>query len=174
MLHIYYGKGKGKTSAALGLILRAAGYNKKIVLFQFLKPRNLFSGEYASLKKLTCVKQIRFDQQHPMFMENKEKKQIIKLKKHIQKSILQLKEIIQKGNFDILVCDEILNITRRGFIKDSDIIKMLGKIKNKKEIILTGRNRPNRLANIADYITEFRLEKHPFQKGTLARRSIEF
>lgn len=174
MLHIYYGKGKGKTSAALGLILRAAGYKKKIILFQFLKPRNLFSGEQASLKKLANVKQVRFDQKHPLFMVKEKKKQISELKIHIQKSMLKLKEVIQKKDFDILVCDEMLNLISEDFIKEDDVIKMLSKIKNKKEIILTGRDMPRKLLQIADYVTELRLIKHPFQKGILARRCVEY
>ena len=174
MLHIYFGKGKGKTSAALGLILRATGYGKRIILFQFLKPKKLFSGEYASLKKFPKVKQARFNQKHPIFMERNKEEQIVKLRKHIQKSMLKLEEIIQKGNFDILVCDEMLNLIYQDFIKEQDVIKLLTKVKDKKEIILTGRNKPNRLIKIADYVTEFNQIKHPFQRGILARKSIEY
>lgn len=174
MLHIYYGKGKGKTSSALGIILRAAGYRKKIILFQFLKPKKIFSGEYASLKKIPNVKQIRFNQRHPIFMLKNKEEQIVKLKKHILKSMLKLKEIIQKGYFDILVCDEILNLVYDDFIKEQDVIKLLNKVKDKKEIILTGRNKPNKLIKLADYVTEFNQIKHPFQRGILARKSIEY
>ena len=174
MLHIYYGKGKGKTSAALGLILRASGYNKRIVLFQFLKPKRFVSGEHKSLNKLPNVKQIRFDQKHPIFMKKRKKKQLEDLKQHINKSIQELKKVIRKRDFDILVCDEILNLINVGFIKESDLISYFGKIKSSREIVLTGRNKPKRLTRIADYVTELRLIKHPFQKGILARRSIEF
>ncbi|MDD5005651.1 MAG: cob(I)yrinic acid a,c-diamide adenosyltransferase [Candidatus Omnitrophica bacterium] len=172
MLHIYYGKGKGKTSAALGLILRAAGYKKKIIFVQFLKPPKSLSGECISIRKFTNVKQIRFEQTHPVFLKKKTAVQIKKLKECIQESILTLKEIVQNKNFDILVCDEVLNLI--DFIKESDLVKIFTKIKNKKEIILTGINKPKKLAKIADYITEFRLVKHPFQKGTIARKTIEY
>lgn len=174
MLHIYYGKGKGKTSAALGLILRAAGYKKKIILLQFLKPKSLFSGEQASLSKLPNVRQIRFDQTHPIFMLKDKKKKSEKLKIHAQESILKLKQIIKSMNFDILVCDEILNLLDLGLIKENELATMLRKIKNKKEVVLTGRQKPEKLAKIADYITEMRLIKHPYQKGILARKSIEY
>ena len=174
MLHIYYGKGKGKTSAALGLILRACGYNKRIVLFQFLKPKKIFCGEYASLKKFSNVKQIRFEQKHPIFMQECGKKQVKELKEHIQESLLKLKKIIQNKKFDILICDEILNIIHKKLIKEEYVVKMFKNVSVRKEIILTGRNKPKKLAAIADYITEFRQIKHPFQKGILARKSIEF
>jgi cob(I)alamin adenosyltransferase len=171
MLHIYYGKGKGKTSSSLGLILRACSYNKRIILLQFLKPIKVFSGEQISLKKFKNVKHVRFNQKHPIFTKDPD---IKKLKQNINKCIVELKKIIQKKDFDILVCDEILNIIHKGIIKEEDIIKIFNKIKDKKEIILTGRNKPNKLLSIADYATEFRLVKHPFQKGILARRAIEF
>lgn len=174
MLHLYYGKGKGKTSAALGLILRAAGYKKKIILLQFLKPKDLFSGEQASLKKFPNVKQIRFDQKHPMFSSKDITGQMDKLKLRTRESILMLKQIVNKSEFDILVCDEILNVISASFVKESEIIAIFKKVKNKKEIILTGRPKPNKLTRIADYITEFRLAKHPFQKGISARKSIEY
>lgn len=174
MLHVYYGKGKGKTSSALGLILRASSYNKKIILFQFLKPAKIFSGEQLGLKKLKNVKQIRFNQQHLIFMKNLKKEDFKKLKENISKSILKLKKILQKKNFDIIVCDEILNIIHKNLLKEDEIVKMFCKIKHEKEIILTGRNKPDKLLKIADYATEFGLIKHPFQKGVLARKAIEF
>ncbi|MDD5618074.1 MAG: cob(I)yrinic acid a,c-diamide adenosyltransferase [Candidatus Omnitrophica bacterium] len=174
MLHIYYGKGKGKTSSALGLILRACAYDKRIILFQFLKPNKIFSGEQLGLKRLKNIKQIRFDQEHPMFMKKSGKLNIVKLKENIDKILSELNKILRKKDFDILVCDEILNIIHKDLINEKTIISMFNKIKNNKEIILTGRNKPKQLLKIADYTTEFRLIKHPYQKGILARKSIEF
>ena len=107
-------------------------------------------------------------------MKKRKKKQLEDLKQHINKSIQELKKVIRKRDFDILVCDEILNLINVGFIKESDLISYFGKIKSSREIVLTGRNKPKRLTRIADYVTELRLIKHPFQKGILARRSIEF
>ncbi|MFH1621877.1 MAG: cob(I)yrinic acid a,c-diamide adenosyltransferase [Candidatus Omnitrophota bacterium] len=174
MLHVYYGKGKGKTSAALGLILRAAGYKKRIYLFQFLKPKDLFSGEHASIQKLPNVRQIRFSQKHPIFMIKDKEKQIGKLRLHVKKSMVKLNNIIKSKRFDVLVCDEMLNLIDCGLIKEDDIVNIFKKIKQKKEIILTGRTKPNKLSRIADYITEFKLIKHPFQKGILARKTVEY
>lgn len=174
MLHLYYGNGKGKTSAILGMIMRASGYNKKIVLLQFLKPKDLFCGEHFSLKKFTNVKQIRFSQQHPIFMIEPKAQKIKLLKTHVGQSLKKLEQIIKECNFDILILDEILNLIGEGYIKESLIIKLIKRIKVKKEIILSGRNKPNRLLKKADYVTEFKQIKHPFQKGILARKAIEF
>jgi len=174
MLHIYYGKGKGKTSSALGLILRACAYNKKIVILQFLKPDKIFSGEHACLSKFGNVKQIRFNQQHPMFLKNLNKEKISKLKEDVYKSILKLKEILEDKSVNIVICDEILNIIGEGLLKEDALVSAFRKIKNRKEIILTGRRKPKKLLAIADYVTNFRLIKHPFQKGILARKAIEF
>lgn len=174
MLHIYYGKGKGKTSAALGLILRAAGYNKRIILFQFLKPKNIFCGEHASLKKLPKIKQVRFHQKHPIFMQKKGPRQIRQLKNHLRDSIKKLQRVIARGNFDILICDELLNVIHKDWVNEDMLFALFQSIKNDKEIVLTGRKKPKKLTKIADYITECKLVKHPFDKGILARKSIEY
>lgn len=174
MLHIYYGKGKGKTSAALGLMLRAAGYKKRIILFQFLKPANVLSGEYASLKKFSCVKLVRFSQTHPIFMRKKGPRQIQGLKAELCSSIEQLRSVIKKGDFDILVCDELLNTIGKGWVSEDMLVRLFGPVKKDKEIILTGRIKPKKLCRIADYITECRLVKHPFDRGVLARKGIEY
>ena len=100
--------------------------------------------------------------------------QMNKLKSRIRQSISVLKQIVNKGNFDILVCDEILNVISTGLVKESEIITIFKEVKDRKEIILTGRPKPKKLTKIADYITELRLAKHPFQKGILARKSIEY
>jgi len=173
MLHIYYGKGKGKTSAAIGLIIRASGYKKRIVFFRFLKPKSWLSGEDITLKKLPNLKEFRFDYSHPLFIKNFNSKKNKALKKEIRKSLRVLKTTAKQGDFDILVLDEFLNLLNLGLVNKKSIITLLKKLAE-KEIILTGRNMPKDFYKIADYITEFKLVKHPFQKGILAREAIEY
>ena len=174
MLHIYYGKGKGKTSAALGLALRAAGYKKRIIFFQFLKPKNFKSGEHLSLKKLKTIQQIRFNQRHPIFAKKNCSCSLQNLKKEINASLEKLRDILKKKNFDILICDELLNCIHKNVLDETTLIQLFKPIKNEKEVILTGRKKPQGLFVIADYITECRCLKHPFDKGILARKAIEF
>ena len=174
MLRIYYGKGKGKTSAALGSIMRAAGYGKKITLVQFFKPRKILCGEYKSLKKLSCVRQIRFKVQHPFFTKKKSPQDLKKLKSSLKDCTDSLKSIIKENDFDILVCDELLNLLGVQCIQEKILCELIAPLKNKKEIILTGRDKPKQLMRIADYATECKLIKHPFEKGAKARRAIEY
>ena len=174
MIHIYYGKGKGKTSSALGLIMRACGSKKKIVLFRFLKPKNMPSGEDIFLSKLSNLKEFRFNYPHPIFIKGFNKKGGKVLENQINNSLNTLKAVIKQGRFDILVLDEILNLINLGTVNEADIIKLIKKLRNKKEVILTGRKASNKLKRIADYITELKLIKHPFQKGISARKGIEY
>jgi len=174
MIHIYYGKGKGKTSSALGLIIRACGCKKRIVLFRFLKPKSLSSGEDKILTKLPNLKEFRFDYPHPMFIKILNSKKTNLLKNQIKESLTKLETVAKQKKYDILVLDEILNLIDLGFVKQEYLLKLLRRIKNTKEVILTGRNMPKKIPRLADYITELRLVKHPFQKGILARRGIEY
>jgi len=174
MLHIYYGKGKGKTSSALGLIIRACGYKKRVVLFRFLKPKSLFTGEDTTLNKLPNVKEIRFNYPHPMFLKKLGRKDMKSLRNQVRHTLIKLKETVKRGKFDILVLDEILNLMDLGLVNDDELIKLIKQIEDKKEVILTGRKAPKKLKEIANYITEFKLIKHPFQKGIFARKGIEY
>lgn len=174
MLHIYCGKGKGKTSCALGLIVRACGYDKKIVLFQFLKPKHIFSGEHASLKKFPNVQIIQFEHDIPIFCARPQKEQKALLDTHLAESMKRLKSLLNEGSFDILILDEILNLVRPDYLSENELCVLIKPLIATKEIILTGRIKPKRLCAIADYVTELKEIKHPFQKHVLARKAIEF
>lgn len=174
MLHIYYGNGKGKTSCALGIIMRACGYDKKIILFQFLKPRHILSGERISLKKFPSVKVFQFNHDLPIFTARPSKKQRALLRKHLAASMRCLNKLIKKRSFDILILDEVLNLIRLNCLSERKLCSLLKPLQATKEVILTGRAKPKKLLAIADYVTELKEIKHPFQKHVLARKAIEF
>ena len=165
---IYTGNGKGKTTAALGLITRAVGSNFKIFLCQFLKGRDY--GELYTLKKFETVTHERYGR--GVFIKNKEFV-TDEDKKLMREGYESLKNALLRGKYDIVIADEILGTLRYDLIS-VDEIKFL--IKNKPEtteLILTGRNAPDELIEMADLVTEMREVKHYFQKGIMSRKGIE-
>ena len=165
---IYTGNGKGKTTAALGLLTRAVGHNFKIFLCQFLKGRDY--GELHTLQKFETVTYERYGR--GVFIKNKEFV-TDKDKKLMREGYESLKNALLRGKYDIVIADEILGTLRYDLIS-VDEIKFL--IKNKPEtteLILTGRNAPDELIEMADLVTEMREVKHYFQKGIMSRKGIE-
>ncbi|MCM8765362.1 MAG: cob(I)yrinic acid a,c-diamide adenosyltransferase [Candidatus Omnitrophica bacterium] len=172
LVHLYYGTGKGKTTASLGLALRAWGWRKKILVFQFLKKKNFPSGEIEAVKKLDeNFKIVRFPQEHPLFNKNVDR---VKLKKKIARSLIQVRKNIKERKYDLIILDEVLNLIKEGFVSERKIIALLKEKNPSTEIILTGRYLSPKLAEFADYISEIKEIKHPFQKGIKARRGIEY
>ena len=167
-VQIYTGNGKGKTTAALGLITRAVGHNFKIFLCQFLKSRDY--GELHTLQKFETVTYERYGR--GVFIKSKEFV-TYEDKKLMREGYESLKNALLSGKFDIVIADEILGTLRYDLIS-VDEIKFL--IKNKPEtteLILTGRNAPDELIEMADLVTEMKEIKHYFQKGIMARKGIE-
>jgi len=172
MIHIYTGDGKGKTTAALGQALRAVGYGKKIIMIQFLK--GMESGELISVEKFGSNFEIlRFDSSPKFFwnMDDKEKKE---LKEKIKDAFNFITSVIEDHKCDILIMDEIMGVLSNNLISKNNILNILNKKPEDMEIILTGRNVPEEILNIADLVTEMKMIKHPFQKGIPARKGIEY
>jgi cob(I)alamin adenosyltransferase len=179
LVHIYCGKGKGKTTAALGQALRLWGWGKKIIVFQFLKKKDFPSGEIKAREKLgKNFRIVRFDQEHPMFRKIANGSKLLaeksKLKKAVFESLKSVQEILQSKKYDLVVLDEILNAVSENFVAESKVIDL---IKNKPpgaELILTGRIASPGLIALADYASEIKEVKHPFRIGAKARKGIEF
>ncbi len=173
-IHIYTGKGKGKTTAALGLALRSIGWGKKVCVFQFMKKGINGEGRAANLLG-GKLKVVTFDQTHPVFYhQSLRKKAADKLKKKIPQDLKAVKEALLLGNYDILILDEIINAISQKFIKKNDILPLIRSKFRISELILTGRGAPQWLIKEADYVTNMRLIKHPHQKGLTARKGIEY
>ena len=177
MIHIYTGSGKGKTTAAFGLALRASGQNLKVVIYQFLKPKTLLSGEEVSARKIKGIKVVRFNQMHPMFkrgicaLPGKSNK---KLKETIGKDFKAVTRAMISGRYDMVVLDEIINVIDQNFIDRSNFLRMLKAVPQKIELVLTGRGDISDIEQYADYITVMADKKHPFKRGKKARRGVEY
>lgn len=173
-IHLYTGDGKGKTTASLGLAMRAAGWGRKVCIFQFMK--RMMSGERKASgsfgKKLKIV---AFDQRHPIFGRKVARGRAREiLKKRLFVDMERVKRIISRGNYDIIILDEIINAVSGKFITKEDVISLMEIKSGRHELILTGRGAPKWLISKADYVTDMRPVKHPFSKGLKARKGIEY
>ncbi|NPA75209.1 MAG: cob(I)yrinic acid a,c-diamide adenosyltransferase [Euryarchaeota archaeon] len=167
-IHVYTGNGKGKTTAAFGLAMRAAGRGKKVCIVQFMKPDNGY-GEQISARKLG-IEVYSFGTNKFVNKKNPRKEDI-----ELAEAGLKLsREKMASGDYDLLVLDEINVALNYKLLDVNDILDMLKSRPQRTEIVLTGRYVPDEIVQIADLVTEMREVKHYFRKGILAREGIEF
>jgi cob(I)alamin adenosyltransferase len=169
LLHLYIGDGKGKTTAAVGLTVRAAGRGKKTLFAQFLKSGE--TGELASLGKLgtriiRSARRFGFTFQ----MDDTEKDCCGAEQRRI---LAEIAGAVQEEGWDLLVLDEVLDALNSGLIGEAAFRSFLEALPPEPEIAITGRNPPAWLMEQADYITEMKKRKHPFDRGIPARTGIE-
>lgn len=170
-VHIYCGDGKGKTSAALGLSVRAAGRGKKVLIVRFLK--NEDSGEVTALRKIPGITVEPCDREFGfVFRMNEEQK--TEAARYYQARFESACRKAAEENYDVLVLDEILAACSYKMVREKDVVSFLDGRSKDLEIVLTGRNPSDSLAERADYLSEIRMKKHPFEKGIPARKGIEY
>ncbi len=167
-IHIYTGNGKGKTTAALGLALRASGYGKKIFIGQFVK--GMKYGELKSVKRFSdtiILKQFGRD----CFIKNDpEPEDILAARKGWE----EVNRILSENNFDILILDEIGIAIYYKLISVKEVKDFIKRKPPETELILTGRAVPDELFEYADLVTEMKEIKHYYNAGVSAREGIEF
>jgi cob(I)alamin adenosyltransferase len=167
-IQVYTGNGKGKTTAALGLAMRAAGAGLKVYFVQFLKGRK--NSEHISLEKFKKNITIRqFGKKS--FLTGKPTSNDIRLAK---KGILDAQKAISSKEYDLIVLDEVFFAINLKMIKLEDVVTLLKTKPCSVEIVLTGRNCPKKIIEIADLATEMKEIKHYFNSGVKGRLGIEF
>jgi cob(I)alamin adenosyltransferase len=167
LIQVYTGNGKGKTSAALGLALRAAGAGLRVYIGQFIKGR-----DYSELNALRKIKNIKVEQfGRGCFIKKSPAKKDIELAK---RGLEKIKKIISQRIFDMVILDEINIALRLELLELKDIIGLIKKTPEKIELVLTGRYAHPDILKIADLISEIKEVKHYFKKGVKARKGIEF
>ncbi|RLG11170.1 cob(I)yrinic acid a,c-diamide adenosyltransferase [Candidatus Pacearchaeota archaeon] len=166
-IHLYTGDGKGKTTAALGLTIRAVGAGLKVAFFQFFKDGT--SSEVKILKKLSpqvCYKNFGkkgfYRDKIPSDLERK-----------LKEGWEEVKKMVKSKEYNIIVLDEITHVLNKGIINLEEFINFLKEKPEDIEIILTGRDASAKLIEIADLVTEAKKIKHYFDKGVKARKGIE-
>lgn len=170
MLIVYTGEGKGKTTAALGLALRAAGYKKKILIVQFGK--NSFSGELESIKKLPGVKIIQGGKGFVNILGDK------KLLEEHQKAAVETFDYLYKEalsrKWDLIIADEIVGAVAAKILPLASVLKVIQDKPEELDLVLTGHHADPMIIKAADLVTEMKSIKHPFDKGTPAKKSIDY
>ncbi|MEO2201826.1 MAG: cob(I)yrinic acid a,c-diamide adenosyltransferase [Nitrosopumilus sp.] len=169
---VYTGKGKGKTTAALGIVLRAVGYGKKVCMIQFIKG-SWHYGEMASSKKLEPeFEMITIGKGFVGIIDDKSPKED---HEEIAKEAIKISnEKIQSGNYDIIILDEINYAVNLDLISVKDVLNLIKSKPQKIDLVLTGNYAKNEVIEIADLVTEMREIKHPFQRGIKAKKGIDF
>ena len=169
-IHLYCGDGKGKTTAAVGLTVRAAGHGIRTVFVQFLKDES--SGDRALLRRLDEVTVMPNPQSIPFsFQMTEEQKQ--KVLEDQEQRIRQAFALAEQ-QAEILVLDEAVGAIECGLLREETVLTMLRNRPEKLEVVLTGREPSSALLEMADYVTEMHKRRHPFENGVSARAGIEW
>ncbi len=170
LVHLYYGEGKGKTTAAMGLALRCAGTGGKVLIFQFLK------GESGERQSLATLPEVTLWKNYPnvkfTFRMTPEEKEAAT--QWYTEQFRKLWQTLSEESFQMVVLDEILGAIHAGLFPESLLLSFLQQRPKETELVLTGRNPSDALLQYADYATEMVKQKHPFDQGVPARRGIEY
>ena len=171
LIHIYCGDGKGKTTAAIGLAVRHAGFGGKVVLAQFLKDGT--SGECRALAKLDTVTMLAANPVRKFsFQMNEEEKQ--RTADAVQRTFAAATGYAVREGAGLLILDEVCAAISCGFLDEQAVLDFLDSRPAKLEVVLTGRDPSEALQQRADYITEMTKRRHPFDGGVTAREGIEW
>jgi len=168
-LHIYCGDGKGKTTASVGLAVRAKGSGMKVLFCQFMKDGK--SSELMMLEKLgieTCICNQKFG-----FYWNMDEGQKILAKEAYMQLFQEIVKKVNNDDYGLLVIDEFMSAYHYGWIDQKQALEFLLHRPEKLEVVLTGRDPGEELLKLADYVTEMKKIKHPFDQGIPARKGIE-
>ncbi len=170
LIHIYTGDGKGKTTAAVGLAVRARSMGLRTLFAQFFKKKKKSGGEAILLREIG-VKTMIFDKvKSPYFNPTIDKKV---LKEEVEKAISHLEEIFTQEKFDIIILDEFICLITERLLTEERAIKFIKAKPDGVELVLTGRGASEKIMKYADYVTAMRKIKHPYERNIRARKGIE-
>ncbi len=171
LVHIYTGSGKGKTTASVGLTVRAHAHGLRVMFVQFLK--NGLSGEIGILRQLSNVRVYsgQADMKFTYQMEDDDKARALALHKHFFETAVAA---ARNNELDVLVFDEVFGALSTHLLNGDEVYEFLKTKPAKLEVVLTGRDPDPRFLELADYISEVRCVAHPYDKGILAREGIDY
>ncbi len=169
LVQIFTGAGKGKTTAALGTVIRALGHGRRVFIIVFMKGDYPY-GEWNILSKLPNVGIAKFGSLEfvdPTNVKPEEREQA-------KQALATARETMLSGKYDLVVLDEVNVATAWKLIELSEVIELIEDKPDNVELILTGRSADKELVERADLVTEMRNVKHPYDKGIKARKGIEY
>ncbi len=168
------GNGKGKTTAALGLAMRAAGNGLRVYIIQFIKGR-WKTGESKSLAALAPnVEVVRMG---TGFTIERLRDPRISMSEHEEaaaRAFERARDVVLGGEYDMVILDEILGSIKANLVTLDDVMTLVREKPARLHLVLTGRGAPDELVDAADLVTEMRMVKHPYEQGIKAQRGIEF
>jgi len=175
LVQVYTGDGKGKTTAAFGLALRAAGRGNKVLIYQFLKPPALELGERVAVERSGLAIQVEaLEARWDVSRSLRNEKDVAGAKAAVKDALARLAELAAKRTYDVLVLDEIVFCLSQGLAQLEDIKRLIEQRDPAVELILTGRGATPELIALADLVTDMKKVKHPFDKGVPARPGIDY
>lgn len=166
-IHIYTGDGKGKTTAAIGLAIRAAGYGMKTYIGQFMKGQHY--GELTALRDHPCITIEQYGDIECVHREEITQKHI----DQAQQGLKQARKAMHSREYDIIILDEINVAVWFGLISADEVIELLNERPKNVEFILTGRRAPEAFLEMADLVSDVKEIKHYYNQGVKARTGIE-
>jgi cob(I)alamin adenosyltransferase len=169
LIHVYTGDGKGKTTSALGLALRAAGHGRRTYIGQFLKGQDY--GELRAVERLGGLVTIEQYGKPTFLHAEKATAEDVRM---AREGLAAARRAMSGGAYDIVVLDEVNVALHFELVTVQDVLALLDDKPPGVELVLTGRRVPDEILARADYVTEMRELKHPYAQGIAARRGIEF
>ncbi|CCO08569.1 cob(I)yrinic acid a,c-diamide adenosyltransferase [Desulforamulus hydrothermalis] len=167
---VFTGDGKGKTTAALGLALRAWGHNRQVLMLQFIKGR--ICGEHLAARRLQPGLQIK-----PLgqgFVNLKDPLATARQRQAATQALQQAAEAIRSGRYQLVILDEILYALKYGLVAADDVLELLDNRPDSLHLVLTGRDAPPEIIQRAHLVTEMKEIKHPYRQGIPAQEGIEY
>ena len=169
---VYTGNGKGKTTAALGLALRATGYDMRVCMLQFIKG-SWHSGELDSSKKLEPnFELVPVGKGVVGILDDNSPKEVHE--KYAEEALKTCREKIFSGKYNVVILDEVNYAINLGLISVYEVIKLIKEKPDNLDLILTGNHAKNEIIELADLVTEMKEIKHPFKSGIKAKKGIDF
>ena len=170
LILLYTGNGKGKTTAALGQVLRASGHGFKVAIVQFIK-NMVNTGEIKAAKKIFAEHLDIYPMGSGFTWDAKDTEE---LRRAAEKGWNLAREKIESGQYCMVILDELTYALNYGLLDQDEILTFLKNKPEKLHVIITGRDASDKLIDLADLVTEMKEIKHPYQKGIKARKGIEF
>lgn len=169
-VHLYTGNGKGKTTAALGLIMRACGASMKTYMAQFMK-----TGDYSEIRALERFGElVRIEQNGPGEFYNLSTSDYIVHRGYAKKGYDAALSALQSKDYDLVVLDEIIGACAFNLVTYDELLALIEAKPGSVELVLTGREAPTDLYDRCDLVTEMKEIKHYYNEGTKARKGIEY
>jgi len=169
LIQVYTGDGKGKTTAALGLALRAAGHGLQVYIIQFMKGWPNY-GELVSVQHLPNVTLRQFGRPEFVNRENPDPEDI----RMAWEALEHARQVIASGDYDVVILDEVNVAVDYDLIRLDDVLALMEDKPEHVELVLTGRGAHTELVKRADLVTEMLAIKHPYNAGVMGRKGIEY